>query len=169
MDDSITSQWRFRSRQAETGALGAHEPDDDRLRRLARASSLALGATEYADVPAEVLAEVRSICLGLPETVENPSWAGTQWRVRKRTFAHVLAVDFADGPVTVVTFRSSPPELDALRRTGHPFFQPAWGADAVGMVLEPGVDWSDVAELLTESYCTQAPRKLVELIDRPAH
>jgi YjbR len=149
--------------------LGEHEPDDHRLRRLARASSLALGATEYADVPAEVLAEVRSICLGLPETVENASWAGTQWRVRKRTFAHVLAVDFADGPVTVVTFRSSPPELDALRRTGHPFFQPAWGADAVGMVLEPGVDWSDVAELLTESYCTQAPRKLVELIDRPAH
>ena len=151
------------------GALGEHEPDDDRLRRLARASSFALGATEYADVPAEVLAEVRSICLGLPETVENPSWAGTQWRVRKRTFAHVLAVDFADGPVTVVTFRSSPSELDALRRTGHPFFQPAWGADAVGMVLEPGVDWSDVAELLTESYCTQAPRRLVELIDRPAH
>jgi hypothetical protein len=151
------------------GALGEHEPDDDRLRRLARASSLALGATEYADVPAEVLAEVRSICLGLPETVENPSWAGTQWRVLKRTFAHVLAVDFADGPVTVVTFRSSPPELHALRRTGHPFFQPAWGADAVGMVLEPGVDWSDVAELLTESYCAQAPRRLVELIDRPAH
>ena len=136
---------------------------------MARASSLALGATEYADVPAEVLAEVRSICRGLPETVENPSWAGTQWRVRKRTFAHVLAVDFADGPVTVVTFRSSQPELDALRRSGHPFFQPAWGADAVGMVLEPGVDWSDVAELLTESYCTQAPRRLVDMIDRPTH
>jgi hypothetical protein len=82
-------------------------------------------------------------------------------------FAHVLSVDFADGPDTVVTFRSSQPELDALRRTGHPFFRPAWGTDAVGMVLEPSVDWSDVAELLTESYCTQAPRRLVELIDRP--
>jgi predicted DNA-binding protein (MmcQ/YjbR family) len=147
--------------------LGEHEPDDDRLRRLARASSLALSATEYADVPVGVLAEVRSICLGLPETAENPSWAGTQWRVRKRMFAHVLSVDFADGPDTVVTFRSSQPELDALRRSGHPFFQPAWGTDAVGMVLEPGVDWSHVAELLTESYCTQAPRRLVELIDRP--
>jgi YjbR len=147
--------------------LGEHEPDNDRFRRLARASSLALSATEYADVPAEVLAAVRSICLGLPETIENASWAGTQWRIRQRTFAHVLAVDFADGPVTVVTFRSSQPELDALRSTGHPFFQPAWGTGAVGMVLEPGVDWIDVAELLTESYCVLAPRRLVELIDRP--
>ena len=118
-------------------------------------------------MPAGVLAEVRSICLGLPETVEIPSWAGTQWRVRKRMFAHVLSVDFADGPDTVVTFRSSQPELDALRRSGHPFLQPAWGTDAVGMVLEPGVDWSHVAELLTESYCTQAPRRLIELIDSP--
>ncbi len=147
--------------------MAAQKREDDRLRRLARASSLALNATEYADVPAEIVAELRSICLGLPETVENQSWAGAQWRIRKRTFAHVLTVDFADGPVTVVTFRSSHPELDALRGAGHPFFRPAWGTDAVGMVLEPGVDWNDVAELLTESYCTLAPRSLVELIDRP--
>ena len=147
--------------------MDAHPREADRLDRLARASSLALGATEYADVPPEVVADLRSICLGLPETAENQAWAGTQWRVRTRPFVHVLAVDFADGPVTVMTFRSSGPELDALRSTGHPFFRPAWGADAVGMVLDAGVDWNDVAGLVTESYCILAPKKLVALVDRP--
>ena len=79
----------------------------------------------------------------------------------------MLAVDFADGPVTVITFRAAGPELDALRRAGHPFFRPAWGADAVGMVLEADVDWAEVTELLTESYCVVAPKKLVARIDRP--
>ena len=142
-------------------------PDEDRLRRLARASSLALGATEYADVPVGVVAELRSVCLGLPETVEKQVWAGTQWRIRDRMFAHVLAIDFADGPVTVVTFRSSGPELDALRSAGLPFFRPAWGANLVGMVLDAGMNWDEVTELLIESYCVLAPRKLVEQIHRP--
>lgn len=142
-------------------------PKDDRLRKLERASSLALDPDEYADVPPEVTAKVRSICLGLPEVVENQAWAGTQWRIRKRIFAHLLTVDFADGPVTVMTFRSSGPELDALRSMGHPYFRPAWGTDAVGMVLDAEMDWDDLSELLTESYCTLAPQRLVKLLDRP--
>ena len=146
--------------------MDAH--DEARLDRLARASALAMSMTEYADVPVDVVAAVRSRCLRLPETVERPAWAGTQWRIRNRTFAHVLAVDFADGPVIVITFRAAGPELDALRRAGHPFFRPAWGADAVGMVLDDGVDWAEVTELLTESYCILAPKKLVAQIARPA-
>jgi predicted DNA-binding protein (MmcQ/YjbR family) len=148
--------------------MGVDEPDEDRLRHLARASSLALAATEYADVPVDVLAELRSVCLGLPETVEKQAWAGTQWRVRNRMFAHVLSIDFPDGPVTVMTFRSSGPELDALRGAGHPFFRPAWGVDAVGMVLADDVRWDEIAELVTESYCVVAPKRLVKLVDRPA-
>jgi hypothetical protein len=148
--------------------MDAHQPVESRRRRLERASSLALNATEYADVPPDVVAELRSVCLGLPETVETRSWAGIQWRVRKRTFAHVLTVDFDDGPVTVLTFRSRDPELAALRRAGHPFFRPEWGADAVGMVLAAVPDWGDVTELIIESYCAVAPKKLVELVDRPA-
>src|ERR671918_3107458 len=146
--------------------MDGHQTEGDRLRRLARASTLALAATEYADVPADVLAEVRAVCLGLPEVAENQAWAGTQWRIRKRTFAHVLTIDFAEGPVTVLTFRASGPELDALRGAGHPFFRPAWGADVVGMVLDAGVDWDEVTELVTESYCVLAPKKLADLVNR---
>jgi YjbR len=147
--------------------MDVDQSDDGQSRRLARASSLALGATEYADVPVEVVTQLRSVCLGLPETVEKQVWAGTQWRIRNRMFAHVLTIDFADGPVTVMTFRSSGPELDALRGAGHPFFRPAWGANLVGMVLDTGVNWDEVTELLIESYCVLAPRRLVEQVERP--
>jgi hypothetical protein len=148
--------------------VASTDQPDDRLARLVRASSLAMSAAEYADVPEEVVARMRSLCGGLPETTENPAWAGTQWRIRKRTFAHVLAVDFTDGPVNVLTFRAPGPELDALRHAGYPFFRPAWGVDAVGMVLADDVRWDEVAELVTESYCVVAPKKLVAAVDRPA-
>jgi predicted DNA-binding protein (MmcQ/YjbR family) len=128
---------------------------------------LAVRKVEYADLAPAVLAELRAVCLGLPEATEKQAWAGAQFRVRNRTFAHVLAVDSADGPVTVMTFRSRGAELDALRRMGHPFFRPAWGKDGVGMVIDDEVDWDEVAELLTESYCVMAPKKLVALVDRP--
>ena len=139
----------------------------DRLDRLARASSLAMRRIEYADVAPAIENRMRSLCLAFPEVVERPAWAGTQWRTRNRMFAHVLAVDFADGPVTVLIFRSSGQELNALRGSGDPFFRPAWGVDAVGMVIEPGADWRKISELVTDSYCTVAPNKLVARVERP--
>jgi hypothetical protein len=138
--------------------------DGDQLRHLARASSLALDPGGYADPPAAVVDRVRARCLALPEATENQAWAGHQWRIRRRTFAHVLAVDFPAGPVTVLTFRSSGPELAALRTGGLPFFATAWGTDQVGLVLAGDTDWHDVAELVTESYCLVAPQKLVRLL-----
>jgi hypothetical protein len=134
---------------------------------------------EYADIPPEIVAKLRSMCIRLPEAYEEQAWVGTRWRIRKRTFAHVLVVDSGwppayaraaatNGPTTVMTFRSSGPDLDALRGTGHPFFAPAWREDEVGMVLDAGVDWEEVAELLTESYCLLAPKALVGMVNRPA-
>jgi N6-adenosine-specific RNA methylase IME4 len=35
------------------------------------------------------------------------------------------------------------------------------------MVLEEGVDWDEVRELVTESCCVLAPKKLVARVDRP--
>ncbi len=122
--------------------------------------------TDYADVPSEVIAELRKVCGALPESIEEQPWAGTRWRIRKRTFAHVITADSPNGPVTVVTFHSDPPELDVLRRSGHPFFRPGWGANVIGMVLDDKVDWEEVGELLTESYCILAPKKLAALVDR---
>jgi hypothetical protein len=36
------------------------------------------------------------------------------------------------------------------------------------MILDEATDWVEVAELLTESYCLLAPKKLTAQVDRPA-
>ena len=126
------------------------------------------------DVPEEIEQELRSICLTLPDAYEEQAWKGTRWMVRKKTFAHVLGVaddsradpGSAAGDV-VLAFRAAADELDVLRNAGHPFFFLGWGRDAMGMVLDDDTDWDEVRELLTESYCVLAPKKLVALIDRP--
>jgi hypothetical protein len=135
--------------------------------------------SEHAEVRLEIVAVLRAVCLGLPEAYEESAWVGTRWRIRKQTFAHVLAIDSgwppayaraaaSDGPATVVTFRASGPELDAFRDAGHPYFKPVWFDDIVGMFLDEHVDWDLVGELLTESYCILAPKKLAASVRRPA-
>ena len=108
---------------------------------------------------------------------EEDAWVGTRWRIRSRTFAHVVAIDSGwppayaraagtPGPATVLTFRSSGDELEALRAIGPPFFKPVWFDDIVGLVLGPETDWTEVAELCTESYCLLAPQHLVVEVRR---
>ena len=123
--------------------------------------------SEYSDAPEEVVARLRVICATLPETREEKAWAGTRWMVRQRNFAQVLGVDGPDGHHVVLTFRSQGPELEVLQRMGHPFFRVGWGRGVMGMVLDRTTDWAEVAEVLTESFCMLAPKKLVALVDRP--
>lgn len=134
--------------------------------------------TNGAGVPEQVLSKVRAVCLSLPESYEERAWVGVRWRVRTRTFAHVLTIDdgkpqahasaaATDGPATVMTFRAPDDELDMFRNAGHPYFHGGWGRDVVGMVVDDRTDWDEVAELLTESYCVLAPRKLVVEVVRP--
>lgn len=121
------------------------------------------------DVPDDVVARIRELCDELPETHEEPAWKGTRWRVRTRTFAHVLGVDAPEvGASVVLAFRSTGEELEALRHAGPPFLVLGWGRDALGMVLDDGTDWDEVREVITESYCALAPAKLVARVDRPA-
>lgn len=120
------------------------------------------------DVPEDVEARLRAICLTLPDASEERAWVGTRWVVRKKTFAHVLGVGIGDAePQTVLTFRAAGEELEVLRHAGPPFYFLGWGRDAMGMVIEADVDWDEVRELVTESYCVLAPKKLVALVDRP--
>jgi predicted DNA-binding protein (MmcQ/YjbR family) len=131
---------------------------------------------ERAEVPPEIVARLRTMCMALPEAHEEAAWVGTRWRIRTKTFAHVVMIDAgwppayaqaagSDGPLVVLTFRSAPPELDVLGATGQPFFRPVWFPDIVGMALGDDVDWSEVEELVTSSYCVLAPRKLSALVE----
>lgn len=125
------------------------------------------------------IAAVRAICMALPEAWEEAAWRGIRWKIRSRTFAHVLEIDEGrprghakvartDGPAVVVVFRSGGEELEALTNAGHPYFAASWGRDDAGMVLEAPVDWAEVGELLTESYCLLAPKGLAADVARPA-
>jgi hypothetical protein len=134
--------------------------------------------SDYTDVSPEIVARLRSVCLALPDVYEEQAWVGTRWRIRKRTFAHVLGVDRewppayatameATGPVTVLTFRSEGQELDALTNAGHPFYKPGWAPNVVGMIVDDDADWAEIAELLTESYRIMAPKRLAERVHQP--
>ncbi|QIK66286.1 MmcQ/YjbR family DNA-binding protein [Nocardioides sp. HDW12B] len=124
----------------------------------------------------EVVARIASTALTLPDAYEEDAWTGVRWRVRGKTFAHVLVAQegytsaYRDmtgvtDPTTVMTFRSTGDELLALTNAGPPFYQPPWSPSIVGMVLDDATDWGEVAELVTESYLFCAPRKLRRRIE----
>ena len=125
----------------------------------------------------EVVARIATTALALPATYEEDAWTGVRWRIRGRTFAHVLVAQegyrssyrSATGiaaPTTVLTFRARGDDVLALERSGHPFYKPPWSPTVVGMVIAADTDWEEVAELVTESYRLCAPQKLVRLLDR---
>jgi len=124
-----------------------------------------------------VVARLGAIALALPEAHEEDAWTGVRWRIRSKTFAHVMVAqegyessyrDFTGitEPTTVLTFRATGDELLALTHAGPPFYQPPWSPTIVGMVLDDATDWAEVAELLAESYRFCAPQKLVRLLDK---
>jgi hypothetical protein len=130
---------------------------------------------ERRDVAPRIVNRLRSICLALPEAYEEQAWVGTRWSIRKRNFAHVVAIDAGwppayaraastQGPAVVLTFRSSGQELEALSAVGDPFFRPPWFPNIVGMVLDRNTDWQEVTELVTESYRMLAPARLGNLV-----
>lgn len=124
--------------------------------------------TEYLEVPASIVRRMRVACSHLPEAYEEPAFAGVRWRIRKQTLVHVTTAVRGGGPLTVMTFHSRGEEHDVLVAAGDPFY-PGWGAGLVAMVLrEDGTtDWDEVRELVTESYCLLAPKKLIARLDRP--
>ena len=121
--------------------------------------------TDHAQVPAEIVARLRALCLDLPAAYEEPAWVGVRWRIRKRTVAHVFSIEVEGQPVPAVMFRSTGPELEVLRGMGPPYY--ADWKDAAMMLLNDDTDWTEVAELLTESYRFLAPKKLIALLDHP--
>ncbi len=110
------------------------------------------------DVPSGILERLRAICLALPEAYEEPAWIGVRWRIRQRTFAHVYTREDR----VLMTFRCPGEEIDGLVASGPWFAKADWGTNVVRMSLKGNVDWTEVEELLTESYRLLAPKKLAQ-------
>ena len=104
--------------------------------------------------------------LGFPECVEEDAWVGVRWRVGQATIAHAFGGE--DG-LFRITFRAEADEVMAFEHLGRPYFKAGWGFNVVGMVLDDDTDWSELAELLMDSYCIQAPARLAALVERPSN
>jgi hypothetical protein len=142
-----------------------------------RAASTSRGSAKGATIPPPVLHQLRLVCLDLPEVAEQPAWIGVRWVVAKKNFAHVLMIEAAyppayakaassDGPLCVLTFRGPQPAIYAPRFRRAPFFRPPWFDNIVGLSIDASTDWDEVQDLLFQSYCLIAPRRLGERIDR---
>jgi YjbR len=128
-----------------------------------------------ADVPPEILNQLRPICRRLPETYEEPAWIGIRWRIRTRTIAHLYMPDPERYPIysrdlpageapTVMTFRVPADDLLGLTASGFPYFRAGWGHNVAGAVLGDHTDWTEITELITDSYCEMAPKFLIARI-----
>lgn len=125
-------------------------------------------------VPARILAKLRAICMQLDGAYEESAWTGTRWMVRKRNFAHVVAIADGwppvyaraagtDGPAIVLTIRATGELSDTLRTAGPPFFHAPWGTkwgtQVIGVVLGKRVNWDEVATLVAESHRVLAAKR----------
>jgi len=118
---------------------------------------------ERPDLPRAWVERLR-ILLDFPECTEDVAWTGVSWRVGSATVAHAFG---GEDQLFRITFRAEPDEVMAFEHLGAPYFRASWGRNVVGVLLDEDTDWDELAELLTDSYCIQAPSTLAARITRP--
>lgn len=115
------------------------------------------------EVPLALVERLRPL-LAFPQCAEEPGWTGVRWRVGAATVAHVFG---GEDQLLRITFRAEPDEVMAFEHLGPPYFRASWGRNVVGLLLDGATDWGELAELLTDSYCLQAPAALAAQVARP--
>jgi hypothetical protein len=111
------------------------------------------------------LDRVRRICLALPEVEERLSHGTPAWFVRARkSFATFWDDHHGDGRLCV--WCAAPPGMQEALVAGEPdhYFRPPYVGHRgwVGVHLNRGLDWNEIAGALEEAYCEVAPESLVE-------
>lgn len=113
-------------------------------------------------MPDSPIARLRAICLALPETAEKEAWGDPTFRVRDKIFAMEKR---GDGRVSV--WLKAPPGSQEVLVGADParFFVPPYVGHKgwVGIRLDDGPDWDEVAMLVARSYRLVAPKRLASL------
>lgn len=86
------------------------------------------------------------------------------WRVHGKTVAHIFG---GEDQRFRVTFRGEPDEVMAFQHLDEPYFRLGWADNGLGVLVDDDTDWTELGELLTDSYCIQAPRHLADRVPRP--
>jgi hypothetical protein len=111
---------------------------------------------------ASTIGRIRKICLGLPEAMEKPfgGHASPAFRVRDKMFVVV-------GEDRTYLTTKAPPGVQGILINADPdrFFVPKYvgskGWVGVRLDLATQPDWEELAEIIYESYCLLAPKRLV--------
>jgi hypothetical protein len=125
------------------------------------------------EVPEDIVERVSALCLALPEVTVRVDYSRIRERstarsfdIRRRSFCLLVAwEDPACQPVPLLVLRIGPQEREALLSIGHPYFASRAGRDRIGVLLTDDTDWTEIRELVIESYRILAPKKLTARLD----
>jgi hypothetical protein len=111
------------------------------------------------------LARIREICLGLPETTERLSHGAPIFFVRgKRPFVMVLTDHHGDGRFAI--WCAAPEGVQPMLVDTDPerFFVPPYVGHRgwLGVRLDRGLDWNELAGIAEDAYAEIAPARLAE-------
>ena len=120
-------------------------------------------------MPPRAITRLRKICLVLPEAHEVEAWGEPTFRVRNKMFATFASADNHHGNGRdAVWCKAAPGNQDFMVRAAPDrFFVPPYVGPSgwIGVWLDGDVDWAEVADLVCDSYCLIAPKKLRALIE----
>ena len=114
-------------------------------------------------MPDHPAARLRAICLSLPEAAERETWGDPTYRVRGKIFAMEKR-----GNGRVSLWCKAPPGSQHVLVGADPsrFFAPPYVGPKgwVGVRLDDGPDWDELAGLVRRSYRLAAPKRLAALV-----
>ena len=113
---------------------------------------------------AQPVDRLRAICLALPEAVEKEAWGDPTFRVREKFFAMEKR---GDGRVSVWCKAPAGSQMVLVGADPQRFFVPPYVGHKgwIGMRLDDGPDWGEVARVIRRSYRLIAPKRLAALVD----
>jgi hypothetical protein len=111
------------------------------------------------------LAKLREVCLDLPETSERLSHGAPTFFVReKRAFLMVLTDHHGDGRFAIWCAAGDGVQAMLVDADPDKFFVPPYVGHRgwLGVRLDRGLDWNELAGIAEDAYAEVAPARLVE-------
>jgi hypothetical protein len=113
---------------------------------------------------AKTLSRIRGLCLELPETSERLSHGAPTFFVReKRAFLMVLTNHHGDGRFAIWCAAAPGMQQLLVDFDGERFFVPPYVGHRgwLGVRLDRGLNWDELAGLVEDAYAEVAPAKLL--------